>query len=186
MSVREQLFVRTDGSPAEVAEFAAKLIGGRAEVRGQQVWLLVDTARLVPGVDGEFGGPVMVHNSAAALRPGGEFEAPDAYDMELRLWQAIGPRVEPATGADVEGLAATAIFRTLAASAELAAALCIPDDAAEALLVRSRTLIEELPVHRLRIVELRERFEDRVRLGRGLLGHGSRGSWRVSRRARGG
>jgi hypothetical protein len=127
MSVREQLFVRTDGSPAEVAEFAAKVIGGRAEVRDQQVWLLVDTARLVPGVDGEFGGPVVTHSSEAAFRPEGEFEAPDAYDVEVRLWQAGGPRVDPATGADVEELAATAVFRALATSPDLAV-LHVHDD----------------------------------------------------------
>ena len=120
MSVREQVFVRTDGSPAEVAGLAAELIGGRVEERDQQVWLLVDTARLVPGVDGEFGGPVVAHASEAAFRPAGEFEAPDAYDVELRLWQAGGPRVDPVTGADVEVLAATAVFRALASSADLA------------------------------------------------------------------
>ena len=129
MSVREQLFVRTDGSPAEVAEFVAKLIGGRTEVRDQQVWLLVDTARLVPGVDGEFGGPVVAHNSEAAFRPDGEFEAPDAYDVELRLWQAGGRRVEPTTGADIEELAATAVFRALATSADLAVIHVHDDDA---------------------------------------------------------
>jgi hypothetical protein len=129
MSVREQLFLRTDGSPAEVAEFVAGLVGGRAETRDQQSWLLVDTARLVPGVAGEFGGPVIAHNSEAAFRPDGEFEAPDAYEVELRLWQAGGPRVDPATGADVEILAATAIFQALANSAELALIQVHGDDA---------------------------------------------------------
>jgi len=129
MSVREQLFLRTDGSPAEVAEFVAKLIGGRAEVRDQQPWLLVDTARLVPGVAGEFGGPVVAHNSEAAFRPGGEFEAPDAYDMELRMWQAGGPRVDPVTGTDVEELAATVVFQALARSADLALIQVHGDDA---------------------------------------------------------
>src|SRR5690349_24185821 len=128
MSVREQLFVRTDRSPAEVAEFAAKLIGGRAEVRNQQAWLLVDTARLVPGVPGEFGGPVVAHASESAFRPAGEFEAPDAYDVELRLWQANGPRVEPTSGADVEELAATAVFQVLAASVDLAVIHVHDDD----------------------------------------------------------
>jgi hypothetical protein len=128
MSVREQVFVRTDGSPAEVAAFAAKLIGGRVEVRDQQVWLLVDTARLVPGVEGEFGGPVVAHPSQAAFRPDGEFEAPDAYDVELRLWQAGGPRVDPATGADVEELAARAVFQVLATSTDLAVIHVHDDD----------------------------------------------------------
>lgn len=120
MSVREQLFVQTDGSQAEIAEFAAKLIGGRVEFHDQQAWLLVDTARLVPGIDGEFGGPVVAHTSEAAFRPDGEFEAPDAYNMEIRLWQVGGPRVEPTTGADVEELAAAAIFQSLAAAASFA------------------------------------------------------------------
>jgi hypothetical protein len=128
MSVREQLFVRTGRSPAEVAEFAAKLIGGRVEVRDQQVWLLVETARLVPGVEGEFGGPVVPHSSEAAIRPEGEFEAPDAYDVELRLWQAGGPRMVPTTGADVEELAATAVFQALATSADLAVIHVHDDD----------------------------------------------------------
>jgi hypothetical protein len=119
MSVREQLFVRTDASPAEVADLAAKLIGGRTELRDQQVWLLVETARLVAGIAGKFGGPVVVHDSEAAFRPDGEFEAPDAYDVELRLWQSGGPRVDP-TGGDVEELAAAAIFEALAASPDLA------------------------------------------------------------------
>ena len=120
MSVREQLFLRTYGSPAEVAEFVAKLVGGRVEVRDRQPWLIVDTARLVLGVAGEFGGPVVAHSCAAAFRPDGEFEAPDAYGVELRLWQVGGPRVDPASGADVEELAATAVFQALASSADLA------------------------------------------------------------------
>jgi hypothetical protein len=120
MSVREQLFVRTDDSPAKVAELTAKLIGGRAEVWGEQSWLLVGTAQLVPGVDGEFGGPVVAHVSEVASRRDGEFEAPDTYDIELRLWQAGGPRVDQATGADVEELAAAAVFQALAGSADLA------------------------------------------------------------------
>lgn len=129
MSVREQLFIQSDRSPAEVADFAAKLIGGRVELRDLQPWLLVDTARLVPGVAGEFGGPVVARASEAAFRPDGEFEAPDAYDIELRLWQADGPRIDPATGADVEELAATAIFEALAASADLALIHVHDDDA---------------------------------------------------------
>lgn len=129
MSVREQLFVRTDGSPAEVAEFVAKLVGGRAEVRDQQPWLIVDTARLVPGAAGEFGGPVVAHSSEAAFRPDGEFEAPDAYDVEVRLWQAGGPRVDPATGVDVEQVAAAAIFQALTTAADLAVIHVHGDDA---------------------------------------------------------
>lgn len=127
MSVREQVFVRTDGSPAEVAHFAAKVIGGRVEKQDQQVWLLVDTARLVPGTDGEFGGPVIAHTSEAAFRPRGESEAPDGYDVELRLWQAGGPRVDPTTGTDVGLLAAPAVFRSLATSADFAV-LHVHDD----------------------------------------------------------
>ena len=129
MSVREQLFVRTDDSPAQVAELAARLIGGRAEVRDQQPWLLADTAQLVPGVVGEFGGPVVAHASETVFRPDGEFEAPDAYDIELRLWQTGGPRVDQATGADVEELAAAAVFQAPAISADLALIHVHNDDA---------------------------------------------------------
>ncbi|GAA3349784.1 hypothetical protein GCM10020358_73220 [Amorphoplanes nipponensis] len=119
MTVREQLFVHSNGSPVEIAAFAAGLIGGRTEIRDQRPWLFVDTARLVQGADGEFGGPVTAHFSDAPFRPDGEFEAPDAYQVELRLWQTGGCRIDPATGADVEELAATAIFRALAASEAL-------------------------------------------------------------------
>jgi hypothetical protein len=66
MSVREQLFVQIDGSPAELADLTAKLIGGRAELRNQQPWLLVDTARLVPGVDPATGADAGIFRALAA------------------------------------------------------------------------------------------------------------------------
>ena len=72
---------------------------------------------LVPGFAGEFGKPVVAHTAEAAFRPSGEFEAPDAYVIKLRLWQTGGPRVDSANGADVEKLAATAVFQALAGSA---------------------------------------------------------------------
>lgn len=40
--------------------------------------------------------------------------------MEIRLWQAGGPRVDPVTGVDVEELAASAVFQAMAFSADLA------------------------------------------------------------------
>jgi hypothetical protein len=86
----------------------------------------------VPGVAGEFGGPVVVHTSGAEFRPDGEFEAPDAYNIEVRLWQAGGPRIDLATGVDVEEVAATAIFQALAASADLAVIHVHHDDALRA------------------------------------------------------
>jgi hypothetical protein len=114
MSVREQLFLRTDRSPAEVAQLASELIGGRAEARADHSYLLVDTGRLVPGVSGEFGGPVLTRESERPFRPDDEFEAIDAYSVEIRLWQAGGPRADGAGGADVEARAASAIFDALA------------------------------------------------------------------------
>jgi hypothetical protein len=114
VSVREQLFVRTRKPPAVFAEEVARLIGGRVESATDHAVLLVDTARLVPGATGEFGGPVLAHASEAEFRPDGEFEAADAYNVEIRLWQAHGPRIDPATGTDVEAAAATAMFDVIA------------------------------------------------------------------------
>jgi hypothetical protein len=114
MSVREQLFLRTERSPAEVARLAGDLVGGRAETRSDHSWLAVDTSRLVPGVTGEFGGPVLAHASERPFRTDDEFEAVDAYTVEIRLWQADGPRAGGGDGADVEARAAAAIFDALA------------------------------------------------------------------------
>ncbi|RSM51434.1 hypothetical protein DMB66_41965 [Actinoplanes sp. ATCC 53533] len=98
-------------------------------MRDQRPWLLVDTAQLVLGVVGEFGGPVVAHASAAAFRRNGEFEAPDTYNIELRLRQTGGPRVDPATGADVEQLAAAVVFQALTGSTDLALIHVHDDDA---------------------------------------------------------
>jgi hypothetical protein len=114
MSVRERLFLRTDRAPADFARLAGEVIGGRVETQSGESWLLVDTARLVPGVAGEFGGPVVAHESERPFRPDGEFEATDAYNVEMRLWQAQGPRLGGDSGLDVEAHAASAIFDALA------------------------------------------------------------------------
>ncbi len=67
----------------------------------------------MPGAGGEFGGPVLPHASEVAFRPVGEFEATDGYNTEIRLWQACGRRVDPATGTDIEAAAASAVFAGL-------------------------------------------------------------------------
>jgi hypothetical protein len=110
MSVREQLYLQTRIPPEELVHLAAGLIGGRA----RDCWLLVETAHLVPGASGEFGGPVIAHESELPFRPLGEFEAIDCYTVEIRLWQAHGRRIHPDTGENVEALASDRIFRALA------------------------------------------------------------------------
>jgi hypothetical protein len=113
MSVREQIYVRTDLSAAEVASAAADAVGGSVAHRDTHSWFLVATSRLIHGTSGEFGGPVLHKASEAQFRPADEYEAPDAYNIEIRLWQAHGPRVHAATGEDVEAAAASAVFATL-------------------------------------------------------------------------
>jgi hypothetical protein len=114
MSVREQVFLRTDRPHAEVARLAAELVGGRSEPRSDHSLLLVHTGRLVTGASGEFGGPVLAHKSERPFRPEGEFEAVDFYTVEIRLWQAHGPRVDRESGRDFEAEAAAAVFDALA------------------------------------------------------------------------
>lgn len=114
MSVREQVFLRTDRPHAEVARLAAELVGGRYEPRSDHSLLLVSTGRLIPGAPGEFGGPVLPHESERPFRPDDEFEAVDGYTVEVRLWQAHGPRVDRETGLDFEAEAASAVFDALA------------------------------------------------------------------------
>jgi hypothetical protein len=116
MSVREQIYVRTDLSAAQVAKSVAEIIGAQHDDRDGHDWLLVSTGRLISGAAGEFGGPVLPHTSEAEFRPDDEFEAPDAYNVEIRLWQAQGPRIDPDSGRDVEAAAASALFATLAAA----------------------------------------------------------------------
>jgi hypothetical protein len=113
MSVHERLYLRTPSSVTEIAGVVADLVGGQAEDRGDHAYLLVDTARLVPGATGEYGGPVLRHESDLPYRPEGEFEAVDGYNMEIRLWQALGPRINPNTGENVEATGASVIFNAL-------------------------------------------------------------------------
>ena len=113
MSVREQVYLRTQRSLAEVAEVIAGLFHGRADSRPDHAYVVVETARLVPGASGEFGGPVRPHESELPFRPEGEFEAVDGYNVEIRLGQAYGRRVDPATGTDIEAVAASVLFEAL-------------------------------------------------------------------------
>jgi hypothetical protein len=115
MSVRELLFLHTRRSVAEVAGLAADLFGGQWEDRGDHAYFTVDTARLVLGASGEFGGPVRRHHCELPFRPVGEFEATDGYTVEVRLWQAYGKRLA-ADGTDVEAVAASVVFDALAQS----------------------------------------------------------------------
>ncbi|MCA2216306.1 hypothetical protein [Jidongwangia harbinensis] len=74
----------------------------------------MDTGTLVPDGSGQFGGPVLTHESERPYRPGGEFQALDLYTVEIRLWQAHGPRGHRSPGRDIEAEAAAVIFDTLA------------------------------------------------------------------------
>lgn len=110
MSVREQLFLHTQRPPAEIADAIAHHFEGRADHRADHAYVVVETERLVAGASGEFGGPILPHESELPFRPEGEFEAVDGYNMEIRLWQAYGRRVDPDTGMDIEAAAAARIF----------------------------------------------------------------------------
>jgi hypothetical protein len=115
VSIRELFFVQTDRPAAEIATLLAKVGNGSAEKTDGNMLLLFPTDHLVAGVSGRFGGPVLDHAPGLPFRPDGEFEAPDLYNVEIRLWQADGPRVHPVTGADVEEAAATALFSAVVA-----------------------------------------------------------------------
>lgn len=111
MSVREIIYLRVDCRFEEIAPEVAGALDGRVE-NGSTV--LLPTGALLAGVDGEFGGPLVLRESEWPYRPAGEWEATDAYGIEFRLWQAYGPRVHPATGGDVELAAASREFEYLA------------------------------------------------------------------------
>ncbi len=119
MSVREQIYVRTDLSAADVATAAAEALKGLSEHRDGHSWLLVNTGHLVSGASGAFGGPILSSSSEAQFRPADEYEAPDAYNIEMRLWQAKGPRADSATGQDIEAAAASSVFAVLFSSLSL-------------------------------------------------------------------
>ncbi|WP_305788450.1 hypothetical protein [Symbioplanes lichenis] len=110
MSVREQIFIRTDRKPAEIAGVIATLVNGRTEVSNDDTWLLVSIGTLLPDSDlrsAEFGGPVLPYVADPPFQPG-EFEATDAYNVEVRLWLA-GARNEA-----LEAAAADQIFAVVA------------------------------------------------------------------------
>lgn len=73
MSVREQLFLHTQRSPAEIADAIAHLFEGRADHRADHACVVVETERLVAGASGEFGGPILPHESELPFRPEGEY-----------------------------------------------------------------------------------------------------------------
>ena len=84
----------------------AELVGGRMEVKDGNPWLFIKTDQLVDGAQGELAGPVLPHVSEAPFRPDGEFEAADAYDVEVRLWQVGGAQADSESAVD-------AVFRVL-------------------------------------------------------------------------
>ncbi len=113
MSVSDQIFLRTDKSPAEVAGLLAERLSGHVAERNGTTWLFLDPAVLMghsdrtPGDD--FGGPVVAHRSELPFRPDGEFEATDFYNVELRLWLSGTKRGE------FEALLADKFFAVVAA-----------------------------------------------------------------------
>ncbi len=110
MSVREQIYVRTTAPVRNIAGSVAELVGGERVHRDNHSWLVVDTGRLVPGAVGKFGGPVLPHADESAFRPEEELEAPDSYNVEIRLWQSHGPRRDTISGQDIEAAAASRLF----------------------------------------------------------------------------
>ncbi len=55
MSVREQLFLRTDLPPTAIARTIAGIVGGTVDDHGPHAYVTVDTSRLVEGMVGRFG-----------------------------------------------------------------------------------------------------------------------------------
>jgi len=115
MSVREQVLFCSDAEPARQARVVADLLGADVVVHPAVIEVLVSTSSLIPDVDGQFGGPLLRREAEWPYRPAGEWEAGDAYKLEWRLWQAMGARVDPRTGEDLELVAASAVFDRLAA-----------------------------------------------------------------------
>ena len=113
MSVREHVFLRTQRSASEVAEAIAGVFDGRADHRDGHSYVVVETARLVAGASGEFGGPILPYLSELPFRSEEEFVASDGYNMEIRLWQAYGKRWDPASGTDIEAAAAAVFFEAV-------------------------------------------------------------------------
>jgi hypothetical protein len=114
VSVRELICFASERPAAEIAALIATTLGVQAQDHGDRSEVVVPTASLVPDRPGEFGGPVVQAEPEWRHRPPGEWEASDAYEIEFRLWQASGPRVDRATGADIELAAASALFDRLA------------------------------------------------------------------------
>ena len=115
MSVREQVLFCSDAEPYDQARAIAELIGADIVAHPTMVEVLMPTSRLLPHVDGQFGGPLVSRDAEWPYRPAGEWEAGDAYKLEWRLWQAPGARLDASSGADLEFVAASAVFDQLAA-----------------------------------------------------------------------
>ncbi|WP_306211368.1 hypothetical protein [Actinoplanes sp. RD1] len=92
----------------------AALVDGWTEAADGGTWLLVRPSELLPDEawreEASFGGPVLAHESERPFRPEGEYEAMDAYNVEIRLWLA---------GAHADGLEAAAADHIFAAVARL-------------------------------------------------------------------
>jgi hypothetical protein len=116
MSVGERIYVGSDRSPAALAADIAAALGARVSVHPGKVEVLLPTETVLPGVAGEFGGPLLRHRPDGPSLPPGEWYATDAYDLEWRLWQAYGPRYDREKDVDLEHLAASAVFDRLAAT----------------------------------------------------------------------
>lgn len=109
MSFRERFFLHTDLSAQDLAERVGVVTEVAPTREGEVSKVLLATEKLI-GVPGEFGGPILRREPEWSHRPTGEWEASDAYEVEFRLWQAYGPKVDPSTGADLELRAASRLF----------------------------------------------------------------------------
>jgi len=103
MSVREQLFLRTDLPPVAIARTIADLVGGTADDRGSHAYVTVDTSRLFDGTAVD--APVIHVRTddvlVAASIPGRGVHRPPAgttvYDWDEDRWNGFvvlpdGPR----------------------------------------------------------------------------------------------
>lgn len=115
MSVREKIYLSAQQSVPEVVADIAAVLDIRSDLDDGFSGIVVPTELLVPGYEGMFGGPVEKNDDHRLHRPPGEWEATDAYDIEFSMWQAYGPNVDEATGADVQLAAARAMFHRLTA-----------------------------------------------------------------------
>jgi hypothetical protein len=114
MAVRERILFHSQDEPVALAHAIATILGARITEHPTMVEVLLPMDAILDGTRGEFGGPVVRREPEWPYRPPDEWEATDAYDLEWRLWQAYGPRVDDRTGEDLEHAAASKIFERLA------------------------------------------------------------------------